>query len=416
MTVSALAVAAAAAVAATLVTSGHSTWKTPADPGVAQAHLTARDFLLKAAKAAAAAPDTGTGAYWRQTVVGGYLYATGLNSHPYVTERDTGPSTLWWPASPQGKHVWYQSVNYISRLPTAGATEAWRADGSPPLQRQEGKAPDVTQPDALRIGSVSLTLAQLRALPTSPAALRQVILTDSQVRAGELVVQGGEMMMINLGCLFLIMTGPVPPAVRAAAFRLLATIPGIRLEGQVTDPLGRTGYAITTPFKYSGGAELDDGSQGYNQAVPVARERLIFTASGVLLADEDVAVEPTSTLADMDTGATSSGHGTPASGAIPGPLACPSKKVWGDFPELILNVCWYDPRKTPQAATLTLGLPILAVPAGTVTRYTAYLGTDLTNDTPSPPPASLPGIAWPPTSAMSPSIPGTRMRANSITA
>jgi hypothetical protein len=410
MTVPALAVAGVAAVATTMLTGGHGTGEGVAMP----ARLTARDFLLAAATATAE-PVTGTGNYWRQTVVDGYLYATGLNSQPYVTERDTGPSTLWWPTSPQGKHVWYQSRNFTSRLPTAGAAAAWRADGSPSLPRKEDQPPAVTEPDPFALGNVGLTLAQLRVLPTSPVALRQVIIKDFRANGGS-VVAGGENMVINIGCTFLITTGPVPPAVRAAAFRLLATIPGIRLDGQVTDPLGRTGYAITTPFRFATAWPDDDGSRGVNQAVPVAEQRLIFTASGVLLADENIAVEPTSTQAELVMGTASSSRGTPASGAIPGPFACPSEQQSGSFSQLIKNTCWYDSRKIPQGPTLTLGLPILAVPAGTVTRYRVYIGNELTDDTPLPPPSSLPEITWPPTSAVSPSMPGTRMRANSITA
>ena len=41
---------------------------------------------------------------------------------------------------------------------------------------------------------------------------------------------------------------PVSTAVRAAAFRLLADMPGVRSLGQVTDPLGRQGVAVAIPY------------------------------------------------------------------------------------------------------------------------------------------------------------------------
>ena len=41
---------------------------------------------------------------------------------------------------------------------------------------------------------------------------------------------------------------PVSTAVRAAAFRLLADMPGVRTLGQVTDPLERQGVAVAIPY------------------------------------------------------------------------------------------------------------------------------------------------------------------------
>jgi hypothetical protein len=43
-----------------------------------------------------------------------------------------------------------------------------------------------------------------------------------------------------------------PPAMRAAEFRMLATLPGVRYLGKVTDPLGRTGDVLALPQKTPG--------------------------------------------------------------------------------------------------------------------------------------------------------------------
>ena len=43
---------------------------------------------------------------------------------------------------------------------------------------------------------------------------------------------------------YLLMAEPVPPAVRVAAYRMLAGLPGVRAAGAVTDPLGRRGVAV----------------------------------------------------------------------------------------------------------------------------------------------------------------------------
>jgi hypothetical protein len=75
-----------------------------------------------------------------------------------------------------------------------------------------------------------------KGLPTTPAAMEAAI-----VRRFE----GGK---ANNAVTFLIATSVLnvaePSAVRAAVFRMLATLPGLHYLGKVTDPLGRTGDAI----------------------------------------------------------------------------------------------------------------------------------------------------------------------------
>ena len=73
-------------------------------------------------------------------------------------------------------------------------------------------------------------------LPTQPAALEAAI------------VQRFEGGTASNAITFLLATGVLnytaPPAVRSALFRMLATVPGVRYLGKVTDPLGRTGDTI----------------------------------------------------------------------------------------------------------------------------------------------------------------------------
>jgi hypothetical protein len=364
------------------------------------AKLTARDVLLAAANAVAATPETGTGKYWRQTLARGQLFATGPAASPYVTEIRHGLSTYWWPISSPGNLTWYNSQNYESRLPTPGAIAAWRAAGSPPLPQRAGQKPDVIhQPFGLRFGEEDLTLAQARALPTSPAELRKAILKAWQAKrffgsvggkpiyAGGAVAPGGANQLVEIASVSLISDAPVPPAVRAAALRLLASIPGIRLEDRVTDPLGRTGYGITTPYVYNWAGATGDLIKAFNSAAPEARTRLIISADSTLLAQESVAVAQTNRLS----------RETPASGAIPF-AACPA----GD--KVIGRECYLPGPAKFEVEDYALGVPILAVPAETVVSYTVYLGNDLTNDTPSAPPAAFPAVT-PTPSSPSPSAP-----------
>ncbi|MCO5972413.1 hypothetical protein [Actinoallomurus soli] len=43
----------------------------------------------------------------------------------------------------------------------------------------------------------------------------------------------------------LLSQAPAPPRVRAAAFQMLATLPGVKAEGTAADPMGRTGRVIS---------------------------------------------------------------------------------------------------------------------------------------------------------------------------
>ncbi|WP_327419947.1 hypothetical protein OG612_41265 [Streptomyces sp. NBC_01527] len=47
-----------------------------------------------------------------------------------------------------------------------------------------------------------------------------------------------------------LITMPVKPGVRAAAYRVMADLPGVRVVGRVTDPLGRKGVGVEFPDTY----------------------------------------------------------------------------------------------------------------------------------------------------------------------
>jgi hypothetical protein len=78
------------------------------------------------------------------------------------------------------------------------------------------------------------TWSQLFALPTNPAKLKPKLLAGRQSNQGFF-----QYVMMNL------LTGtPAPPALREALFKVAASIPGVRVTGRYTDPLGRTGTAL----------------------------------------------------------------------------------------------------------------------------------------------------------------------------
>ena len=76
---------------------------------------------------------------------------------------------------------------------------------------------------------------------------------------------------------------PVSAQVRAATFRVMASLPWVRLLGPMTDPLGRSGYGLAA-------GPQDPGSQNYNPIKAV----VIDPASGSLLGTEDIGPIPRS--------------------------------------------------------------------------------------------------------------------------
>jgi hypothetical protein len=76
----------------------------------------------------------------------------------------------------------------------------------------------------------------LQKLPTDPKALRAL--------AARNVAKPGMPYSLVEVLIGLLTDQPAPPKVRAAAFRALADVPGVRLLGPAADPRGRKGKAL----------------------------------------------------------------------------------------------------------------------------------------------------------------------------
>ncbi|GAA3229162.1 hypothetical protein GCM10010468_58920 [Actinocorallia longicatena] len=75
---------------------------------------------------------------------------------------------------------------------------------------------------------------------------------------------------------------PIPPRLQAAILRMIPSLPGVtRIEG-VTDPLGRTGFALAAERGGEGEARQPYGS----------RTELMFALDGTYLGDRDVLTRP----------------------------------------------------------------------------------------------------------------------------
>ncbi|GAA3599273.1 hypothetical protein GCM10022419_098740 [Nonomuraea rosea] len=256
---------AAAAVALALavgVPSGSLARLSP-DPTVAPSRgPEARQILLAAAGATAKAPSDG--AYWRTSVVTGQLILS--PDRRYVIKRESARET-WLTRRYGVQDRW--SGRYLGASPATMEDEAaWRAAGQPTAWQYPadvtglgkvapkalvGAAPGEARSGPHRVrwrdagGILTKQLIDwkaLRTIPTDPTALRAFLVTHIAREKGAYV--GREMEAeLRATCLELITALPVRPEVRSAAYQILASIPGMRPEGAVTDPLGRMGQGLS---------------------------------------------------------------------------------------------------------------------------------------------------------------------------
>jgi hypothetical protein len=303
--------AAAALLTVTLLPSGR-----PAGPGRGQPpglprSLTAsgaRQYLLAMAGTAGQAKVTGR--YWcsvvrqgsREMVVAGnqeisvpWLDGGGRNpskAQPAgfqysVIERSQSEDCLEAPHGnwPGGTVTgYYQSLG--AQFPTAADRAAWQRDGSPTrVGAWYANQPDSFQPGPrLRTGPKQ-GWGNYANLPAGPATLRAQLSAglpgrDSAVMKMEEHSSGWSYPMIRNDMLFYaavgVMGDPVRPAVRAAAYRVLASVPGVQVKPGIRDITGQVGTAVW--LSHPGDRAVD--------------YELIDPANGYLLGDENITVTP----------------------------------------------------------------------------------------------------------------------------
>jgi len=136
------------------------------------------------------------------------------------------------------------SLQYLGARPASLAdARAWRRDGSPDQWRRGDGILSARPGPASKINSVKHGTGDFGGkndlwLPADPARLRAIFLAHPQPGAK------GRNNAIVAGALTVMNGDSVRPAVRAAAFRVLAGLPGVRMQPGVTDPEGQTGTAV----------------------------------------------------------------------------------------------------------------------------------------------------------------------------
>lgn len=145
------------------------------------------------------------------------------------------------------RSTWYQAV---SAAPYGAAAErAWRKAGSPKLCPALDCDPNLRfyarRPldQALRLADgLTLTLDELLDLPQEPAALRAGLLKGYRAGSGPSAEQWLTQAVVKLVTLT-----PATPGTRAAGYRVLARLPGVRVIDGERDVIGRAGVIVQVP-------------------------------------------------------------------------------------------------------------------------------------------------------------------------
>jgi len=227
--------------------------------------LSASDLLLAAASRVE--PESGNGRYWVHRMIDWRLdQARAATGDFVVVVRSRWES---WSAMTTGELSWFINQPLSVRPATPADEEAWKRAGSPDeitLDGKRGRA-SVSMPvgEGRRLGySVDsngrsfsfghgvLSLAEVRALPADPAQLRAALLRHRNPD-----VARDETAYLFDAASHLIVRLPVTSEVRAAAYRLLSGLPGIRAETGVKDVTDRAGVAVVQPDTDAIGGSLE---------------------------------------------------------------------------------------------------------------------------------------------------------------
>ncbi|MFI6731304.1 CU044_5270 family protein [Nonomuraea sp. NPDC050451] len=215
--------------------------------------------LLNAAADKLAAQPQGSGRYWRLETE--QVIRTKSPQGFLVEERSKDVLIL---GRNHDAYNWYEPVS--ARPYDAAAAEAWKRAGSPKLCPAPDCDPKLrfypqrTLKRSLRLApGWQPTLEELLALPREANALRTEALKHVPIGYDK-----GPDGWVQEAGLRLVADVPATPGTRAAAYRMLAALPGARVVDDVRDPLGRRGVTLQLPVNDVIRAQLviDPGSGG----------------------------------------------------------------------------------------------------------------------------------------------------------
>lgn len=277
------------------------------DGGGGEVRAEPGNVLLVAAGNAAKAP---TGKYWHTETVLGEIYAVGKRAKNHYKVDSRQRIVRWTAVDGTGRVT---NADEADRPLTSEDMRKWRAAGSPEMvevPNHEGGAPEnlllamtdtgggPTMPaDDTYFG---LSAKEVEALPTEAGALRNVLLGlegdwhaytsddtgEEPIRALEGAARTRALSEVA-GTL--LSTAPAPPKVRAAAFEMLAGLPGVQAGGETTDRMGRAGTVVSLPLETTMPLGLYTAPK---QLGTYERQWIIDPDKGALLAIRDLVATP----------------------------------------------------------------------------------------------------------------------------
>ncbi|MEW1843179.1 hypothetical protein AB0392_35005 [Nonomuraea angiospora] len=195
--------------------------------------------LLNAAAAKLAAQPQGSGRYWWLETE---QVRRGKGGEGFLVE-ERGKDVLVLGRDGDG-YTWYEAVS--ARPYGAEAAEAWKRAGSPKLCPARDCDPNLRfypQRTLEKYLTLALgwqpTLDELLALPREPNALRTELLRHVSLGYDKSLDD-----WVREAGLRLVQDVPATPGTRAAAYRMLAALPGARVLDDVRDPAGRRGVTL----------------------------------------------------------------------------------------------------------------------------------------------------------------------------
>jgi hypothetical protein len=261
----------------------------------ADIHVDGHIELLSAARNAESSPAEGT--YWQTTTQSQHVDVAEANGQ-FIAVSNT-ETDKWSVGVRSGtKSLMVSGENSVTEPRAAADKERWKAAGSPhtvvaEIKNASGNAkiaypigagrPMVMQTSVdnkiYAVGPNNVSYKDLRALPSTSDGLRRYLeALYAQDNGADSGTSGRSSWMLRQAGNLITM--PVKPSVRAAAYRVMADLPGVRVVGHVSDPLGREGVGVEFPTAYP-------------TPLGTTRERLVVDPStGEMLSDQTLLVEP----------------------------------------------------------------------------------------------------------------------------
>ncbi|MFJ2397235.1 CU044_5270 family protein [Streptomyces sp. NPDC087843] len=257
-------------------------------------HVDGRLELLSAARKAETSATRGT--YWQTTTQSESVEVAGEKGGLFAVR--IASAEQWSVGVRAGaQSLMVSGLDSVAEPLTPADEARWRAAGSPHTVKFEvnnavgtdtlsltmGTRPPMIMRTNVAdkiysLGPRSVSYQDLGQLPSQSGELRHYLerlyAPDSGAETGSGRAAWVLRQTANL------ITMPVKPAVRAAAYRVMADLPGVKVLGRVSDPLGREGVGVVFP-----------GTD--RTPLGITQQRLVVDpATGAMLSEQQVLVEP----------------------------------------------------------------------------------------------------------------------------